>query len=733
MRSLLSLLLLIPLALPAQTPEPTIRTTVNEVLLDVVVRDKHAHIIRNLRPDEIHVFEDGVPQRLRHFEFIDGRSETLAGPTSKPSSAAAPSAPPNTSEAPHTVNELRDISVISVVIADLDPRGRKLTMDAMRKFVGTELPPKTYIGVFSLGLAGLRNIQPYTNDSEKISAAVGRAARNALLGQLATANQESAPDTSHGAADTQQGPATDPTQGPLSDPNGTPTGPSAGPAGAITASAAGPAAEIARMMESNWVSEMHDVYVDSQRYLTPLRALVQSQAAIPGRKVILLFSAGLPVHADTDELLKSVISTANRSNVTIYALDTRGTTTQSTLDYSRNALRRAARKSMDQQMSPDKTVTPGEVISGEMAETSIHLDSRANLAELAEDTGGQLLPDSLDLVEPLQRAVQDARTHYELTYSPTDSTADGTFRKIEVRVSRRGAMVFARSGYYALPVLNGRQVYPFEMATLKALNTKPQLHQFIFHAAALQFRPGTDRTQLAFVFQSPTRDLTVVRDGQWAKVHVCVTALIKDEQGHIVQKISKDIPYEVPAAKMSELQKGVVSFTTPFTLAPGHYTVETAAVDRKSMKASVSRLSIFVGPPSGLAMSDITVVRRVDANVEPLNSANPLQSRGEVITPELFDVTAQQSRGEVTFYALAYPAQSVQAPVEVELEIWRDGRLIMRSPESPVPTDASGAAPILASVSTQKLPGGSYMAQISVECKGQTVTKRVAFTLGAAS
>jgi hypothetical protein len=173
--------------------------------------------------------------------------------------------------------------------------------------------------------------------------------------------------------------------------------------------------------------------------------------------------------------------------------------------------------------------------------------------------------------------------------------------------------VFARSGYYALPMLNGRQIYPFEMATLKALNTKPLLHQFDFHAAALQFRPGPERTQMTFVFQAPLRDLAINKDKQWLKVHVCVTALIKNDQGQVLQKISKDIPYELPAAKTVELQRAMVSFTTPFQLIPGRYMLETAAVDRESMKASVSRSVLVVEPASSLPVSDVALVRRVDS------------------------------------------------------------------------------------------------------------------------
>jgi VWFA-related protein len=715
MRPLFCFLIAFPLFVPAQTPEPTFRTTTSEVLLDFVVRDKHANIIRDLKPEEVQIFEDGVLQKQRYFQFINGHANAQTSsepaPTS-PSTAAAPSviAP----AAPVTINELRDMSVVSVVLGNLDPRGRELTLKAMRDFAKNDLGPNTYVGVFTLGMAGLRTVQPYTNDASQVSAAVERAVRNALSGQFTAIDSNAL---------------------------------GYGGLGAITGKAAvtpqfapyggeGSGGAAAAMAATGWVQEMDEVYMGSMQYLAPLRSLVNAQAQIPGRKVMLLFSAGILVHTDTVELLQSIISAANRANISIYALDTRGITPESTLGDSRRRLQEAANSSMNMQLSRingNSEVTADQVISSEIAETSIHSDTRANMAELAEGTGGALLPDTIDLREPIREAIESSRTHYELTYAPANTSLDGSFRKIEVRVSRPGAKVFARSGYYAVPTVNGRQVYPFEVATLKAINTRPDLHQFNFHAMTLEFRSGTVRNQFAFLFQAPTRDLTVTTDQQWAKIHVCVTALIKDEKGQVVDKISKDIPYEVPFAKKAELERGTVSFTAPFFLPPGHYTIDTASVDRQSMKASVSRAALDVEQDPGFAMSDVTVVRRVDDIQGPANTLDPLEARGGKVTPDLSDLVAPDASGNLKFYAVAYPPAPAAAAVAMKIEIWQNEKLVMRSGVSQIPLDASGAASVLASVPAAKLPAGHYEAHVSFQYKEEKLTKEVKFTLAGAS
>jgi len=718
MREELCLLLVLPLTVPAQSPqspEPTIRTTTSEVLLDFVVRDKNARIIRDLRPDEIQVFEDGVPQKLRHFEFIDGHTKTQLSP--EPASAApAPAATTGTNAAPSppTINEVRDMSVVTVVIGALDPRGREVTLNAMRDFAKSNLGPNTYIGVFSLGIGGLHNLQPYTNDMSKVSAAVNQAVNNSLNGQFMSSDQNLSSVRSPGAADENPALARQ-----LAQP-----APTLAPYG--SAGNRGPGADL---------TELQDVYIDSARALTPLRELVEAQAEIPGRKVMLLLTAGLPVEADSVELLRSVISAANRANVSVYALDTSGITPADTLADARRRLQAAANASMNQQLAAsghgNQAVHADQVVAPEIAETSIHSDIRQNMAELAEGTGGALLPDTLDLREPIREAIDSARTHYEMTYSPANTSLDGGFRKIEIKVTRPGATVFARSGYYAVPLINGHQVYPFEVATLKAINTKPDLHQFEFNTTTLEFRPGAVRNQYSFIFQAPTKDLTVTTDDKWAKVHVCVTALIKDSKGQVVDKISKDIPYDLPVAKREEMEKGAVSFAAPFFLPPGHYTVDTAAVDRQSMKASVSRSTLDVDQDSGFSVSDVLVVRRVDDIHGPVNVFDPLESRGGAVTPDLSDNVLPDASGNVKFYAVAYPPAPADEPVAMKVEIMQDNKLVAQSPVYQVTLDSNGAATVLASVPAAKLPAGPYEADVVFQYKGEKLTKKVEFTMAA--
>src|SRR3984957_6353544 len=62
-------------ATESRSPEnerPVIHPTSREVLLDLVVRDKHQHLVKDLRQDEVQVYEDGVLKKIHVFHDVQG-------------------------------------------------------------------------------------------------------------------------------------------------------------------------------------------------------------------------------------------------------------------------------------------------------------------------------------------------------------------------------------------------------------------------------------------------------------------------------------------------------------------------------------------------------------------------------------------------------------------------------------------------------------------------------------
>src|ERR1017187_1060553 len=108
----------------AQTPDVVIRSSVREVLLDVVVRDAHGHLIANLKPGEVTVYEDGVRQDVRSFRLVAGSEVRIEDQKQSAETQAAETglAGPNTKRP--SVNPLRTVNLVCIVLSDLDPDTR---------------------------------------------------------------------------------------------------------------------------------------------------------------------------------------------------------------------------------------------------------------------------------------------------------------------------------------------------------------------------------------------------------------------------------------------------------------------------------------------------------------------------------------------------------------------------------------------------------------------------------
>jgi len=74
------------------------------------------------------------------------------------------------------------------------------------------------------------------------------------------------------------------------------------------------------------------------------------------------------------------------------------------------------------------------------------------MKKLASETGGRVIEvgNKYDkLKDAFEQISRELRSQYNVGYTPSNSTQDGTFRKIELR-SKQGYKIQTRSGYYAI-------------------------------------------------------------------------------------------------------------------------------------------------------------------------------------------------------------------------------------------------------------------------------------------
>jgi VWFA-related protein len=186
--------------------------------------------------------------------------------------------------------------------------------------------------------------------------------------------------------------------------------------------------------------------------ISGLEAVVESLAAAPGRKTVLLFSEGLAIPANVEPAFVSLVARANEANVSIYAMDAGGLRVASPTDETARELRQAGERRLRQIAGAGDPGLDGSLMRQlERDEDLLRLDPRSGLGQLAEGTGAFLIRDTNDAAAALRRVEEDMRFHYVLSYAPSNESFDGRFRRVDVRVRRRGVSVQARQGYVARP------------------------------------------------------------------------------------------------------------------------------------------------------------------------------------------------------------------------------------------------------------------------------------------
>ncbi len=694
----------------------------------MVVRDAHGRLITNLKPGDVTVYEDGVRQEVRSFRLVAG-AEVRADDAKQ--AAEESSGQPGAPARPRPFNPLRTVNMVCLVLHDLNEDTRSFAFESARKFVNEELRPNTFIGVFSLDGSGLRPVFPFSNSREHLIKALELAAINQLpavnLGTAALLNGLSMSVAA-----------------------------SVAPPGGQSQNADGSSSSDPLGMRGDMEFSVNA----GLREIDALRGLVRQLSPLPFQKTVLLMTTGMTRPPDQIEYWNSLVQAATRGGVTFYAMDVWGLgvcqdepsdsclAPQSAMAPARALLTYTA--SLSQQQGPasigltsSTSTSPGGVhgppavsAAAQMMELA-HQDDVLQFAvrsanrqeairELAERTGGFLIANTNNSDKLLAHVMEEVDTHYELSYPPTAQRDDGHFRKIEVKLARAGLHVETRSGYFAVPDTAERPVTAAEMAGLKALDTQPRPHAFDFLSRAYRFRAADGTAQYAIAFEMPISNLTATpaAAAQKQRLHGSFLALVKDAQGQIVERISKDIPSEVSNEALAAVKVELMTYEHAVTLLPGRYTVETAVVDHEGNRASTGTLQIDNTLQPGVGMSDLALVRKLDTITRPPEPTDPFEYTGKRVLPF---VTTDLFSGALPFvYFMVYPQAGNPAKPELHVQLTKKGKPIaVLNPPLPAP-DVSGAIPMIIEPTSKP---GSYEVRITVAQGASSTTRALAYTV----
>lgn len=544
---------------PTADSQANVKATVEEVVLDMIVRDRKGKPVTDLRQDQVTVVDNGAKQQLTSFRLVRGAEAISAG------------------GATTKLDPLRQLRLVTLTFEALsDPTQRKSARTAAIDLVKGEQGTNVYYSVVVINTR-LLVLQPFTKDKTALNAAIEHATMGVTVGKMASESDaikaelrrnlngatvagDASPNGTLAAAtqvadqNTSNGPPSDPTQ-----------------------------QTVMRVM-LDMLSMDNAIATDNARLsLAALKSLVQGLQELPGRKSILYFSSGLYFTSELDVLFSNLKSLANRANVTFYSLDTRGVMLDSQNAGAMSQLESANNAAGVNVRRTSGAVTADEANASLNAENSSRANVQLPLRDLAESTGGFLIADSNDLRGPLRQINEEISSYYELTYRPNIAKYDGSFRKVAVNADRKDLVIHARNGYFALaPEVRAAGLETFEMPLLKAISDGVVSQDVEFRAGAILLKPKTDGTDVSLLVEVPLHGLQTKADPakKTETVHFSLAALVRDSKGEVVQKVTQDRSLQVTAEQLKMgnfVEKATVSVPPARMFSKPPSWIETAA------------------------------------------------------------------------------------------------------------------------------------------------------------
>lgn len=710
---------------PPQQPPQDERIVVssNEVSLDAVVKDKKGRPVRDLTAADFEVYEDGVRQQVNSFRLVT-KGAYVTGQGGATATNVAPAARPTDS--------VGGVSAVALVFDRMTPDARNRAREAALAYVRDNFAPNEYVGVFMTDLS-LKVLQTYTNDSKLVRQAVAQAGNQS--GSLYTSSNAQARSVAERQAALQN--SSTALEGSIAS-----GGAGGGGSRASAASALGgnQAEQMLNAMIQRSLETFEALERDQQGYATTngLLAIVNSMRRLPGRKAIIFFSEGISIPPAVQAYFRAVVSSANRANTTVYAVDAAGLRADSPLSESRQEINALALRRADQANST-RDYTGGPLTRQlERNEDLLRLNPQSGLGQLANETGGFLISDTNNIGPRLRQVDDDLNTYYLLTYTPQNANYDGRFRQISLKLDRSNLEVQARKGYYAINPSYTSPVLPYEATALAALDKGGDVNRpdaFPFGVGGLSFPEDSRPGFVSVIIDVPSSSVTYATDNvkKTYNTDFSIVALIKNSSKQVVKKMSNQFILNGALDKIDAAKHSGILFYRETDLPPGRYTVEAAVADALSGKTSV-RTGLFEIPTTDdtkLRLSDIVLIKRAERiSPEGQKTTNNPFVLGEVLAyPNLNEPVSKTKNKQLAVFFTTYEPKGATAIPKLTITFTQNGRSVGQTSGNMTPPDAKGRIQFATSFPLDKFPVGVYELQVSVRDEHDTAARSVRFVV----
>ena len=674
--------LLLTLFCPAVFPQS------NEIVYNVVVKDKKGAPVKTLTADQIEMTDSGnrVQPTLRLFDGAD----VVEGGQRKPA------------------EPLRRIRLITIVFEGMDNQERRMAKQTAVDLLKEDKDPSHLFAVVNFSNQ-LSFLQPFTTNRAALTKAIDTAMSGKGNSRFAEVHKE-VKSRLEAIADNRQA---------LTDADVAPD--------KMDSSLALQGA-LARLQLAMMSDTVMDDAEGTRRSFTFFNALIQGLKTMPGRKTLAYLNTGLRVSPNLDVAFEAMLARANNAGVSIYPIDCRGITSvsqgagvaQSTNDNE------AKLAGMENRERGDNTNRIDLVVEG------LRNNVQGAIRVIAEATGGLATSESNDSRKQLREMIGDAQSYYELSYDPKIDDYNGLLRKTAFKLTQGDFKVRGRTGYLAMPP-GQENLLPYEVPLMKALNATPLTREVDFQAGTWKLQSTKDNVQAMVAVEVPFANISFAQDtvkGNYA-ARISLVTQVLDPQGKVIEKFTRDLPLMGKIEQLEALKTSNFNFRERFSVPPGRYVVETAVIDQLSKKVGARKMSFIAVPAKGaLAMSSVTVVRNFQPNAKGLTPEEPYQFQGGRISPTLNETMRKVKGGTIALFFIVYPEAGV-APPQAVVQYFKDGELAGSANLQLPAADAQGRINYVLSSPMDAMAPGTYEVKVLVKQGAAAVTESVLLTIGA--
>jgi len=710
MKPLLALSLVIAGIATAQE-KTAIQTAGEEVLVDVVVRDKKGRAVTNLPESAFTVLDEGTARQISSFRLVRG-TEAVSSSGSGSATTAA-----------QKLDPIRQIRLVSMIFDRLDQGERTFTRRAAVDLMNVELPQNVYVAVFALGNE-LQAIQGFTNKRDLLVQAIEKATSKPSS-QFSADSQQLRQEAEKVLGPNQAG-----SQDTLTRLGQMSTG---------TVGQMMEAIAVRSLVEMTSFNERSEMTYEGRSTIWALLGAVRGQSELPGRKAIIYFSEGFAIPQGAEEEFQAVISAANRNNLSFYPIDAHGL-----VENRLNAKATEGLSAANTASAMSGTFSAGGLaglttpkteiaLSADLAINANRMNVQDTLAMLADQTGGFLTANTNDFRAPLQRVMEDVNTYYEISYIPHVEKYDGKFRHIGVKVDRSDLIVQSRAGYFALPpdLLRTASLNSYEVPLLRALSDPLPNGGLAFESGGMHFRGEGRLGTCGFLIDMPLANLALnKKSGNTLKGGLAYVALIRDVKGAVVKKLQGEMPVELQLDQVPSFKQGRYADMEYFDLPPGYHTIEVAVLDRETGKTGVRRSALFVPQPrEGLEMSSVALIRKWRPKEPDAAVDDPFVFGDKAVTPTLMPRVNKSVSTSLPFYLTVYPDTRIASTPELMIEFDRDGQAKRMAAVELAAPDADGRIQYVANAPIDRFPPGNYAVRFIVRQGTETAEEDFAVNL----